>query len=290
MGTTFNLGSIIVDASAATLDDLPNGLEAGVFVEVKGTYNSTTETLTATKVEAAEDDDFDDSSEFEIEGLVTNYISDSNFKISGITVNASSATKEPTTLSLSNDIRVEAEGAIINGILIADKIKAREGSVKIQAPVSSVDVSANSFDVKPFTSQPAITIIVTTSTKLEDDVNDKEPFKLSDLAANLGFVEIEGFIGSNGKVIATEVEVKDPDDIEIQAIIESGSASSSTIKLLGIEFTIQSPGETLFEDANDSNVDQATFFDSIVLNTTLVKVKDIKPKNGIADEIEIETP
>ena len=288
IGTTFNIGGLIIDASSATLDDLPNGLVTGVFVEAKGTYNSNTNTLTATKVEA-EDDGFDDTDEFEVEGLITDYVNDSNFKINGIAVNADSAKREPTTLILSNDIRVEAEGAIINGVLIADKIKAREGSIKIHAPVSSVNIATNSFEVRPVATQPAITIIVTSSTQLEDDINNIEPFNLNDLVANADFVEVEGFIDSNGDVIATEVEVKEPDDVVVQATIQSG-ATIGTIKLLGIEFIIQDPGETEFEDANDASINQSVFFGLIALDSTLIKVKDEQPTNGTADEIELETP
>lgn len=286
-GTTFNLASITVNATSAMLEDLPNGLANGIFVEAKGNYNSVSKTLTATKVEA-EDNDFDDTDEFEIEGIITDYINDGNFKINGISVNATGATKKPTTLVLANNVRIEVEGSIINGALIAEKVKTREGSVKIQAPVSFVNVTANSFNVRPVVSQPAITIIVTSSTKLEDDVNDIEPFSLNNLIANIDFVEIEGYIDNNGDVIATEVEVKELDDVVVQATIENG-ANSGTIKLLGVEFIIQYPGETSFED-DDLDINQTTFFDSIVFDSTLIKVKDKKTANGIADEVEIETP
>ena len=103
------------------------------------------------------------------------------------------------------------------------------------------------------------------------------------------FVEVEGFIDNNGDVIATEVEVKEPDDVVVQATIQSG-ATIDTIKLLGIEFIIQDPGETEFEDANDASISQPVFFGLITLDSTLIKVKDEQPANGTADEVELETP
>lgn len=287
-GTTFTLAGITVDATSAILDDLPNGLTNGIFVEAKGNYDSASNTLTATKVEA-EDNDFDDTGEFEIEGLVTDYINDNDFKINGISVNATNATKEPTTLVLADNIRIEAEGSIINGVLIADKVKTREGSVKIHAPVSSVNVAENTFEVRPVASQPAIKVTITNSTQLNDDVNSIEPFSLNNLVASIDFVEVEGFIDSNGDIIATEVEVKEADEIVVQATIESG-ATPGRIKLLGVEFIIDDPGETSFENADDLDIDQATFFSSIVLDSTLIKVEDEKPANGTADEVELETP
>ncbi len=65
-GTTFNLGGLIIDASAATLDDLSNGLQDEQLAEVKGTYDIGSNTITASKVEA-EDDSVEDTDEFELE-------------------------------------------------------------------------------------------------------------------------------------------------------------------------------------------------------------------------------
>ncbi len=97
-------------------------------------------TLTATKVEA-EDDSVDDTDEFELEGIITDYVDDSNFKINGIPVDASTATREPSSLILANDVRVEVEGAIVNGILVANEIESEGGDIKVHAEVTDVNCS-----------------------------------------------------------------------------------------------------------------------------------------------------
>jgi hypothetical protein len=80
-GTTFNIGSLVIDASSAMLEDLPNGLANGQFVEVKGTLDAGT--ITANIVEG-EESSVEDTDEFELEGLITDHVSDSDFKISGV--------------------------------------------------------------------------------------------------------------------------------------------------------------------------------------------------------------
>ena len=287
-GTTFSLGSLTVNASTATLDDLPNGLENDVLVEVKGTLDATLTTLTASKVEA-EDNSIDDTEEFELEGIITDYVDDSNFKIDGITVDASNATREPASIILADDLHIEVEGAIVNKVLIAKEIELEGGDLKVHAMVSSVDVDTKTFKVKPVSTQPEITVTVTTGTQLEDDVNEDETYTLTDLFNNPGFVEVSGYDDGNGGITAVEVDIKEQGDVVVQGIIQSG-ASAGTVKVLGVEFVIDTPNQTKFEDASDNNIDQSTFFSTAVEDQTLIKVQDDQVVDGIANEIEIESP
>jgi len=295
-GTTFNLnnfGSLMIDAAAASLDDLPNGLEDGQRVEVKGTLAGLI--LTATKVEG-EDNSADDTDEFELEGIITDYVDDSNFKIGEIMVDASNATKEPTSLVLENDAHVEVEGAIVNGVLIATEVESEGGDIKVHATVTSVDLATNTFTVEPVAGQP-ITVTITSDTQLEDEVNDIEPFTLNNLVVT-NFVEVRGFDDGNGGIIATEIDVREQDDVIIQgnATASTGNAASGgTITVLGIQFSFDAL--TDFEDINDVDLSLTqidALINSISLSTPrLIKIKDNETGTGgnavgIADEIDIE--
>ncbi len=284
----FNLdmGALTVDASAA-IEVPPNGLVEGELVEVNGTFNITTNTIKASKVEAV-DNSVEDTDEFEVEGLVTNYVSDSNFKLNGITIDATTATRQPATLVLSDDVRVEAEGRIVNGVLIATELELRGGNAKVSANVTGVDINASTFEVRPVAAQPAITITVTSSTQIEDDVNQIEPFSLANLVVT-DFVEVIGFADANGGITATEVQVKISEGVIVQGIIQNGMPDVM-VKLYGVEFAIDNSGETEFQGANHVGIDQTTFFSDVTLGTTLIKVEDKIIVNGIADGIEIETP
>ena len=133
-GTFFMIGTLEVDALDAELDDLPNGLVDGVKVEVKGTYDPTTNKLTATKVEGEDDELEDSENEIEIEGIITRYESDSDFDVDGHLVDASNAEREPSSLILVEGIHVEVEGIVSNGILIASEVKTREDENEVAAP------------------------------------------------------------------------------------------------------------------------------------------------------------
>lgn len=291
-GTDFNLGddvgSLNVDASQAAIEDLPNGLVNDQLVEVKGTYVKASNTISATEVEA-EDDSIEDTDEFELEGLVSGYTDiNSIFKIGEISVDASNADLEPATLTLANDLRIEAEGAIVDGVLIATEIELEGGEIKVHAKVTAVNRAGNTFEIKPVSTQPVITVTVTTDTQLEDDVKEIEPFTLNNLVVD-DFVEVQGYDDAGG-ITATEVEVKESSDVVVQGY--ATDVTGGTITVLGVTFDYDAA--TKFEDENDVGVSGASdiqaLIDRISATSPLVKIQDDEPGDGIADEIEIETP
>lgn len=295
---SFNLGSdpgsLFVDALDATLEDLPNDeLVNNQLVEVKGTFTTITNTIKATKVEA-EDDSIDDTNEFELEGLISGYVNKNTiFNIGSISVDASKATFEPTTLVLEDNLRVEAEGAVVDGVLIATEIELEGGEIKIHADVTFVDPGSSTFTVTPVSGQDAITITVTTDTQLENDVIEIEPFTLNNL--NKGdFVEVQGFENDSSGITATEVEVKELSDVIVQgyATAAMGDAiTGGTMTVLGLEFNFGASDTTDFEDENDKPMGSAeinALIAAIATTPQLVKIKDNEPGDGIADEIDLE--
>ena len=123
-----NLDIDVVVSPTTELDDLPNGLVDGIKVEVKGTFDVASNTLTATKVEGEDDELEDSENEIEIEGIITRYVDDSDFDVDGHPVDASADTveREPSSLILEEGIHIEVEGIVSNGILIASEVETHE--------------------------------------------------------------------------------------------------------------------------------------------------------------------
>ena len=295
---TFNLSNttgVTVDVSSAVIDDnLPGGIVDGAFVEVKGTCSSATcTTVNASKVESGFDD-FSDNDDVEVEGIITSLTDQNNFEVNGIPVDASNATRIPASLNLVEDREVEVEGSIVNGTLVATKVKDESNDLKVEATISSVTPSASSFELTPVSGQPAITVVIDKSTEVDDNVGSiTNPDDLITGLNSGDFVSIEGYDGGSGTVVASEVERDAVDDVIVQGIITAGSTASGTVTILGV--TIPFDGATEFEDATDQAfVNADAFFNAITIGSTLVKVKDRADSNknpaGIADEIEIELP
>ena len=281
--TSFNINGINVNAANAAIDDLPGGLAEGATVEVKGSCtDASCSTLEATRVEGQSG--FDDADKISVEGLVTDFVSSSDFKLNGISVNASTATLSPGTLVLRNGARVEVEGPISNNVIQTLTVELRGGDAEVHATVSSVDSATGNFAVT-FTghnTQPqTIAVTVTTATEKEDPVTVGS------------FVRVRGFENESGGITATRVEVRSADDVIVQGNLQAFVANTS-IQILGVTFTVDynsGTGETEFENTSDVGIEQGQFINLAPVGT-LVKVKDKEGQAviGVADEIDIETP
>ena len=106
----------------------------------------------------------------------------------------------------------------------------------------------------------------------------------------MNYVEVHGFDDGNGGITATEVQLKEPEGILVQGVIQSGNATDSKVKVFGVEFMIVP--QTEFEDSNGDPLNVTEFFDSenggVDIGKTVIKVEDNGTGNGVADEIEIE--
>ena len=292
INTTFNLDSfpsLTIDASSAALEDLPNDqLSDGIFVEFIGRCtDAKCITVIASLVEA-ESDDISSDDEVEIEGIVTDYVDDSNFKVNGLPIDATTAVREPLSLILENDAIVEVEGMLVNGVLVATNIKQEGGDIKIAATVNSVDTATSSIMLEPVSgSGQTITVSIDNSTEIEDEINETidNPAELINNLMPGDYLIVEGFDDGTGTVIATSVKLDTLDKVIVQGVISGCDPTSGTIVAMNIAFPYDE--STNFEDQNEGALDVMDFCAAVTIDTSLVKITDDEA-DGIADEVDIE--
>ena len=304
-GFIFNIGSLRIDATNAVPKDLPNGLQNGQQVEVKGTYDVASNTVIASKVEA-DDDGAEDTDEFEVEGIITNYDSSNDtFTVSGIAVDASSLNL--TAGTLMNNLLIEVDGSISNGVLIAEKIELKGGDIKVHANVSSSNQSTNSFEVEPLPGQPTITVTINSSTQIDGDGIENVGQALTKLFGTPGFVEVRGLDDGSDGIIALEIDIKgDVDKVQVQgfATAADGDSTNGTMTVLGVTFNFVSA--TDFEiDSDVEGVDDTNMLPGQVntliadiragITPQLVNIEDEEVGKGdniigTADGIEVKSP
>jgi hypothetical protein len=290
--TSFELmvdGNILVINNPRALT-VSGGFSNGQRLEVEGIQTTNTE-IEATSIELDEDAINDSDDEVEIEGLITNYVSNTNFTVNGQQVNASQATLSPSNLVLTDNVKVEVEGNLVNGVLVAEKVEARSGEIEIKANVSS----ANGVDVinKTITltvNGQDITFSTNNLTTLEDDDQEIEPFTLADI--NDGdYLSIKAY-DDNGTYIATDVKRKeDALDAEIKiegmvTAIDLSTPGQEGVTILGIPFATDAM--TSFE-IDDEDKTRSEFFSALNVGDT-VEVEDQKSNgmlDGIADEMDL---
>lgn len=307
--TTFTINDLLVDYSAAQLDNsFPNGLISdGDFVEAKGTSSviNGVLTLTATSVELEDDGiNGDDGDHVEVEGFISGFVnSTTDFFVAGVQVRVDAGTVvtdagvAADVSLLGANLKVEVEGDLLGGILIADKIDIRRGkAVRAVAIVDSTDTTA----ADPLAHTLVmldITFTIDALTRFEDKSNARvTPLTIADLAMG-NYLEIRGteFPAGSGQVLATIVEREDdpgaPQRTELQGFVESfddPAANPTTLTILGV--TIDTNAAE-FRDVNDNVIaDAATFYGLLVVDTTLVKVRGTEsgPDSIAATQVELE--
>ena len=254
----FRVGTLNVDYSTAALDGFgADGIRAGDFVEVKGREVLADGTLKASRVHKEDGRSPGHSgTESEVEGLVTRFVSATDFDVAGQKVTTTSATTYTggTAADLKLDVKVEAEGKLdASGTLVAAKIVfKRSSSVKLTATVEGVDTAAGT--VKAL----GLTIVVDATTRKEDKESHDHFFALGNLRSG-DWIDVRGYPdpAGSGRIIATRLEREDRQDTtELRGRAESLVAPRFRIAGVNVETV---PATTRFEDG-ELDIDSATFF------------------------------
>lgn len=246
--SSFMIGDVTITFDDDTeLDDLPGGVIAnGLEVEVEGVLTSANE-IAADEIEADDDFDDEDYDELSTTGFVSNFVSLSDFLVGGLQVDASSAEFEHGSAAmLENGVRVEVEGDLVDGILIAEEVEFEGREVEISAAV------ALEADVQPEENRLfllGVEVRVTSATQIEDSLGEFESFTLDDIQEG-DFLEIEAAVVADGVVTATQIERNDVDDVKIEGPVDSFDSVAGTLEILGVTFSTQSGTEYEIEDGS----------------------------------------
>lgn len=285
---TFILGGVTIDFDGTTgFEDLPGDTVVnGQFVEVKGILNTAT-SIFASRIELEDEDFGDNVDNISLEGIVTDFISRSDFRVAGQRVNASNATFEPASLeaSIADGAKVEVEGAIVDGVLVATEVEQRGGDVRVSATVETTNNVAGTVTLLVVQGQPVLTVTINSQTQVEDNRDEEEPFGIDGIKSG-DFLNVEGFVDDNGNFIASQIERDELDDIELRGPVDGlatgGSTSAGFVSIF--EIGIETNAATVFEDGDITGTE---FFNQ-VSDGDLVEFKDNLPADGIADKVEFE--
>jgi Domain of unknown function (DUF5666) len=141
---TFNIGTVTISYLTAVL---PSSLTLanGSVVRVRLAITPLTGTRTALKVQKFEIEK-EDRNEAEVEGIITAFTSTALFSVNGLPVNAG-AIVVPAGVKLG--ARVEVEGSIVNGVLVAKKVALEDGAdvakFELHGTLSLLDTTAKTF-------------------------------------------------------------------------------------------------------------------------------------------------
>ncbi|MFM9886911.1 MAG: DUF5666 domain-containing protein, partial [Burkholderiales bacterium] len=302
-GTTVSYANTQYSPFGTGVSNLANG----ALVEVRGSFAASIFTATRIDFEDIEDAAFQPSSngKLYVEGFVTELVAPhpSTFKVNGRLVQTITAsTTPPATLfengaiaDLANNSKVEVEGRISNGVLIADKISFRRTRTIVTGQVSARDLGA-------------CTVTILGKTVKVNDATEVRPTaggsatgcgtngaNLSWVMTNLTRIEARGYVEPGGAIVAERLDGSPSGGNKdvIQAIVTGEDEGLSTLVLLGITANLINGG-VVFKDLNDGPLLRQRFFADVTPASattagTVVKVKGTFSGGVlVAEEAELE--
>jgi len=288
----FMLGNIkVIGGSVPTLEKLPNGLSNNLFVEVKGKMSDST-TLIATKIQGEQQgfSGFVGGVKFEgkaeLEGYVTDFISNASFKVNGQLVDATNATFKPSGSSVINGTKIEVNGNVMNGILQATKVHVENEDIKLYGQVSALPTLTSGKKLTLSIGTSTIDVTFDTSTLFNDGQGNVDNMTIDNLVVG-DYVEIKASKIS-GVIVASTVKRDDVDDQVIKGPLDSNGITTSTITILGVTMNLDS--STKYQD---NTLSQSAFI-NLINSSATVKVIEVKDKlvngvvDGIADEVSFD--
>lgn len=150
VGKTFRIGAQLVDFTQVPSAFVPPGLANGAVIDVHGTMVAAGDRLIANDLQLIPTTvPGPEASRVEIEGLVTDYAGIANFRVNGQVVDGSAATVTSGAVAmLGNGVKVEVEGRLAQGVVIASAIEIEQDVVIVlDGTVDAVDVAGGSVTV-----------------------------------------------------------------------------------------------------------------------------------------------
>ena len=265
----FHVNALVVDYSTATLQGFSTGQPAnGDAVEVKGASLNPAGELVARTVEKETHDDGAPGERSELEGLITRFVSATDFDVAGrkVTSNGSTTFQNGVAADLALNVKVEVEGSVdANDVLVASKVEfKRHADAGIAAPIDSINATAGTLVVL------GVDITVNALTRVEDKGDQHLPmFNLSNLVVG-DFVEVRGaeMPAASNDVAATRIERRRAStEVRLRGVVDT--SVSPGFSILGVN--VLTNAGTEFGGEDQAGMTATTFFDGLAGKTVTVK-------------------
>ncbi|MDE2219780.1 MAG: hypothetical protein KGJ52_05305 [Gammaproteobacteria bacterium] len=262
----FMINGLKVDFTAASVSGFTAGAPAnGDLVVVRGTaFDATTTTLTATEVLRAHTDpresgdgQHSETGVVELEGLIMNFASATDFEVDGakVTTTTSTVYKGGTAADLANNVRVEVRGSLdANKVLVADEIDIhRIAAIELESTASSVDAANHTLQLL------GVTVTVDAHTRFEDKSSAHvQMFTLQDVAVG-DTIEVRGYESpaGSGHILATRLE-RLPPSMQVEVRGPFTATTPPQFAIMGV--VVDTTGAAFGSDNSHVSLTASDFF------------------------------
>lgn len=274
---TFQINTQPVAFGGATLQQFPaGGLAPGQYVEVVGSAVGEGGQFVATRIELHEDGfEGDEGYEVELEGVITRFVSATEFDVAANAVRSDSSTqfRNGAAGDLAAGVVVEIEGELdAAGVVVAEVIILQpEPAILIASVVEAVDVDASTITLL------GNVVLIDERTSFEDHSVTAERFFGRDGIGTGQFVEVRAF-EAGGALVAAAIERDDDEgEIEVEGIVEAVEEYGLMVR--GIVF--QTTPETSLAGPDGEALPREAFF-ALVAPGVFVEAEGVRIGDGVA--------
>jgi hypothetical protein len=153
---TFRIGSELVSYANVPAADVPGTLANGQFVRLALQTVQVGGAWVAIRLRHSVRS-FEPRPEVHVEGLITAFTSAAAFSVGGLPVDASNASFPDGSAGIVLGARVEVEGAVVNGVLVATKVEIADRRdfgrrpLEFRGEMSNLDTAAKTFALRGLT-------------------------------------------------------------------------------------------------------------------------------------------
>lgn len=257
---TCTINGLTVNFAGVAAGNRPAGLANGMTVEAGG-RNFGNGVLTADRLRDRDRDriSYPDGDGLEVEGYVSDFVSISNFKVAAQAVNATNAViRNGTAADIRNGVKVEAEGTMTNGVLVAGVVVLKlQTSVRVEAGMQAKDAAQSTITLL------GRTIKLTADTELRDRLaSADQPTVITLAALNAGDrLEVKAYKDAGGDLVATRVERTEVDALVVVKGPADAKVPTTQLTLAGIG--VATGADSRYRDVNGVLVDAATFYGAV---------------------------
>lgn len=202
----FDIGSVTIDYSQATIFSglVEAALIEGDVVDVKGVLiGGSTNRIDAVEIELEEEElSGEDAANFELEGIVSGFVSMAEFDVAGFPVDARGAILDPIGAMIMDGDRVEIEGRLRAGVVVAERVELEDESVEsieIRAAIFGIDRVARTMTLL------GVEVSIGAKTQMEDERDGLSNFGFEHLMVG-DWLELEAISTGAGTVRAKQIE------------------------------------------------------------------------------------
>ncbi|GAB3678374.1 DUF5666 domain-containing protein [Salinisphaera aquimarina] len=279
-GSSFQLGTLRVNYSGATIEPGADALRNGTYVQVFGAQNGDDDALNADSVATRARAQGDDGEQLFLEGLIGDFAGLSDFSVNGQRVDASDAERTDTApLAPGAGVSISIRGSLRGDVLVADSFAVQPSpEVMLQARLD--DVNAPSDGLELLSTRWTVRADTLYNDERSDNAAGNDRQLRIDRLASGDTVTVHGYMGRTGLVMTRLERVADDaqGNAQVRGPIDSiaRNGDGGRIVVAGAEIQV-SDATTVFLNAAGQAIDADNFFAEAAPGTV---IKAIGPDNG----------